>query len=256
MTFSPPPSTDASPSTQLPLWPEIPADRAWRVRISERARQMSIRVYTGGQVEIVVPRWARGRAVEQFVRRHQRWVERKIAQSRARAPALLERIPSSIDLASAGERWRVLTRAEPGAVRLRRMDCGTIELSGDCSDAAELQRVLQSWLIERAREVLVPWLQGLAAQTGLEFKRTQIRRQRSRWGSCSVRGTVSLNCCLLFQRPEVVRYLLLHELCHTQHMNHSRRFWQLVAAFEPNHRALDRELLDGWQNVPAWVFGT
>jgi hypothetical protein len=67
---------------------------------------------------------------------------------------------------------------------------------------------------------------------------------------------VSLNCCLVFQPPEVVRYLLLHELCHTRHMNHSRRFWQLVARFEPNHRTLDRELLGGWQNVPAWVFGT
>ena len=71
-----------------------------------------------------------------------------------------------------------------------------------------------------------------------------------------MRGTVSLNCCLMFQRPDVVRYLLLHELCHTRHMNHSLRFWQLVERFEPAHRALDRELLRGWQNVPAWVFGT
>src|SRR6185295_356210 len=256
MTLSPRSSVDSSAASQLPLWPAAPADGVWRVRISERARHMSIRVHTSGQVEIVVPRWARGRAVEQFVRRHRRWIERKIAQLSARAPALLARLPGSIELAATGERWGVQTRAASGAARLRTMECSTIELSGDCSSVAELQRVLQSWLIERAREALVPWLQRLSAQTGLGFIRTQIRRQRSRWGSCSVRGTVSLNGCLLFQRPEVVRYLLLHELCHTRHMNHSRRFWELVATFEPNHRALDRELLDGWQNVPAWVFGT
>ncbi len=254
MTLSPPAAREAA-SSQLSLWPSL-ADGAWRVRISERARHMSIRVHTGGQVEIVVPRWARGRTVEQFVRRHRGWIERKIGQLSARAPALLDRVPGTIEVAATGEHWRVQMTPGRGPVRLRTVDCSTIELSGDCSSVAELQRILRSWLIGHARRVLVPWLGRLAAQTGMQFKRTQIRRQRSRWGSCSVRGTVSLNCCLLFQRPEVVRYLLLHELSHTRHMNHSRRFWQLVATFEPNHRALDRELLDGWQNVPAWVFGT
>jgi predicted metal-dependent hydrolase len=60
--------------------------------------------------------------------------------------------------------------------------------------------------------------------------------------------------CLMFQRPEVVRYLMVHELCHRRHMNHSERYWRLVESFEPHWRALDRELLKGWRHVPAWVF--
>jgi predicted metal-dependent hydrolase len=255
MTLSPLRTTDAT-SPQLSLWPTGPADGGWRVRISERARHLSVRVHTGGQVEIVVPRWVRGRTVEQFVHRHRRWIERKVAELGARAPKLLEPVPSSIELAATGERWLVQMTAGQGAARVTMMKSGTIELKGDGSSIDEQQRALRSWLGERSREVLIPWLESLATEVGLAFKRTQIRRQRSRWGSCSVRGTVSLNCCLLFQRPQVVRYLLLHELCHTRHMNHSRRFWQLVSSFEPDYRALDRELLDGWQNVPAWVFGT
>jgi predicted metal-dependent hydrolase len=61
--------------------------------------------------------------------------------------------------------------------------------------------------------------------------------------------------CLLFLEPSVVRYLMIHELCHTAHMNHSRRFWDLVARHEPQYRSLDRTLLCGWQRVPWWMFG-
>jgi predicted metal-dependent hydrolase len=89
---------------------------------------------------------------------------------------------------------------------------------------------------------------------GVEPGRLQIRCQRTRWGSCSRRGTISLNVCLLFQTPEVLRYLMIHELAHLRHMNHSARFWSDVARHEPDWRALDRELLQGWRRVPSWMF--
>jgi predicted metal-dependent hydrolase len=247
-------SFEAQP--QLSLWPADAEEHAWRVRISERARRLSIRVHAGGRVEIVAPRWARAGAVERFVRRHRLWVERKVAELSARSPALRDPLPQSIEFGATGERVHVDARFTSGRVQLQELSADHLEISGDLSRINDAQRLLQAWLIERSRKALLPWLQELAGSTGLQFGRVQVRRQKSRWGSCSVRGTVSLNCCLMFQRREVVRYLLLHELCHTRHMNHSRHFWQLVERYEPAHRGLDRELLGGWQNVPAWVFGT
>jgi len=84
--------------------------------------------------------------------------------------------------------------------------------------------------------------------------RLQVRCQRARWGSCSRRATISLNACLLFQRPEVLRYLLVHELSHLRHMNHSERFWAVVARYQPDWQVLDRELTQGWRRVPTWMF--
>ena len=91
-------------------------------------------------------------------------------------------------------------------------------------------------------------------EAGLDLRVLLLRRQRTRWGSCSSAGTISLNVCLMFQQPAVVRYLMIHELCHRRHMNHSKRFWSLVAALEPDWKPLDVELLQGWRHVPAWVF--
>ena len=92
----------------------------------------------------------------------------------------------------------------------------------------KLRAALRAWLMRAAHDRLAPRVAALAAATGVSYGQVSIRRQRSRWGSCSARGTISLNCCLLFQRPEVVDYLIVHELMHVKHMNHSARFWQAV----------------------------
>jgi predicted metal-dependent hydrolase len=139
-------------------------------------------------------------------------------------------------------------------VRLRPIGKALLALDGDVSDDRAVRQALRHWLTERATEVLAPILKEYAGQMGFDFERVLIRRQRSRWGSCSTRGTISLNCCLMFQRPQIVRYLMVHELSHTLHMNHSRRFWQTVGNHCPDYHRLDRELLDGWRRVPSWVF--
>ena len=117
-----------------------------------------------------------------------------------------------------------------------------------------LRKALRAWLLRAARERLEPRVAALSAATGIEYSRVSIRRQRSRWGSCSVTATISLNACLLFQRPEVVDYLVIHELTHVKHMNHSARFWTAVEKHCPDWRRLDRELVQGWRSVPRWVF--
>ena len=228
-----------------------PAD-AWRVRTSERARRLAVRVLPGGLVEIVVPRGTRPRVIEQFVTRHRPWIDRKLAQYRPLDRACADGLPERIRFAANGESFDVQYADAPGALRLI-VDGRTIRMSGELARTVLMRHALQRFAMRQAHSILSPWLAKLAVATGLPYERLQVRRQRTRWGSCSRNGTISLNVCLLFQPPDVVNYLLVHELAHTRHMNHSARFWELVGRIEPRWRELDAELTHGWREVPAWV---
>ena len=163
--------------------------------------------------------------------------------------------PDEALVGTVNEDWAIELAGGSDRLQLTRTGPAVLTLAGDVHNGHGVRLLLRHWLTERAREVLTPQLSRVADELGFSYERILIRRQRTRWGSCSNRGTISLNCCLLFQRAAVVRYLLIHELVHTQHMNHSRRFWQRVERHCPDYQLLDRELLDGWRRVPAWVFG-
>jgi predicted metal-dependent hydrolase len=229
-------------------------DGAWRVRASERARRLAVRVLPGGLVEIVVPRGTRPRAVEQFVARHRRWIERTLDQYRPRDAAAPHLLPDLLHFAATGRSYALRYAGGTGAPRLVAGE-DSLTIAGAADRTLLLRHALQRFTMREAHAALGPWLAQLAEATGLGFGRMQIRRQRTRWGSCSPSGTISLNACLMFQPAAVVNYLLVHELAHTRHMNHSRRFWRLVEQFEPDWRELDAALTRGWREVPAWALG-
>lgn len=222
------------------------------IRVSRRARRLAVRVYPDARVEVVVPPRARPREVESFLAAQREWIEAKRAQALRNRPAPEVFPPVRLSLGLTGEDLRLHLAGGTGRLRVVEQD-GLLRISGAFTPAA-LKAALRRWLLAAARVRLEPRLKALAASTGVDYERLSIRRQRSRWGSCSVRGTISLNACLVFQRPEVVDYLIVHELVHVQHMNHSKRFWQAVERHCADWRALDRELLQGWRRVPRWIF--
>lgn len=245
-------SFDGSP-LQMQLWAPSDPTPGWNVRISRRARRLSMRVFPGGRIEVIVPPGTGLPAIERFVSRHREWAERRAREFALLKPADGRRRPDRIELPLSGQHW---TLDYEISRRAAVVDLGERRLRVRAPDdaARTVAPVLLRWLAGIAAHELRLRLDGTARETGIDYTRMHLRRQRTRWGSCSATGTISLNMCLMFQRPAVVRYLLVHELCHRRQLNHSPRFWALVESFEPQWRTLDAELLRGWQNVPAWVF--
>lgn len=243
-----------APSPQLTLQLSDDGANGWVVRESSRARRLSVKVFRTGKVEVIVPRRMPAKVVSRFVEAHRAWIEQKRADALRNAVPPQPFPPARIELGSCSESWRIHLAGGAGRPRLREIAPGVLGIRGDACDSRLTKDALRKWLMKRASQELAPALESVSRETGLKYSKVVIRRQRSRWGSCSTRGTISLNCCLLFQRPQVVRYLLTHELAHTQHMNHSKRFWQCVARHCPQFEKLDAELMAGWRHVPAWVF--
>jgi predicted metal-dependent hydrolase len=240
-------------SPQLQLFDSRSAADSWTVRVSGRARRLSVRVYPGGRVEVVVPPGASPAAVEKFIGTHRQWIHRRV-EDLSTAEAVDASRPMSIKLPAIGRHYAVEYEHAGDSGRVRVVGDNMLLVSGPLHNDRATAGLLRGWLAELAHEQLGAQLAKVAQEGGFRYRRTQVRRQRTRWGSCSASGTISLNVCLLFLRPQVVRYLLVHELCHTRHMNHSAKFWGLVESYEPDYRALDQELLRGWQSVPGWMF--
>ncbi len=242
---------------QLSLFPEHDepgSEPGFDVRESARARRLSIKVYPRGRVEVVVPRRTRPQEVESFVKENSEWIRRARQSFAAKHPPEPFALPESIELRGLGRVVSVRYEPRNGAKSVRfRSVGGQVILAGQISNEKLCVNALRRWLGSVARKELEPMLQALSELTRMRFNKLQIRAQRSCWGSRSGSGTISLNLCLLFLEPQLLRYLMVHELCHGRHMNHSRSFWRLVAKFEPNYRKLDRDLTECWNRVPGWL---
>ena len=238
------------PGEQLALFD---SEEAVVVRRSARARRLGLRVFPHGVVEVVAPLRAGNSSIEQFLRSNAGWIEKTRGSFQALQGDFALAPPGEIRLAALDELWRVEYSSGMGPLEAFPQPGGGRLLVPGPVDARQRRKRLREWLMGRARDTLLPWLAAVGAEAGLHYTNATVRRQRSRWGSCSVRRSVSLNCALLFLEPDLVRYIFLHELAHTRHMNHSRAFWRLVATLEPEFALREKQLRDAWSSVPAWV---
>jgi predicted metal-dependent hydrolase len=191
-----------------------------------RARRYLLRLRPDGTARVTIPRNGSIRAARDFASRNVRWLEQQFQRLAAR-PTIPDTWNLGTEILFRGE-W---VRIEPDAD-------GSIRFSTErmnVSDAhADLRPAIQKHLRALASKELPPRIMELAALHGVNVSRVTVRNQKSRWGSCSRRGTISLNWRLI-QTPGFVRDYILHELAHRRQMNHSEKFWQEVERLFPNY---------------------
>jgi predicted metal-dependent hydrolase len=223
------------------------------VRESRRARYLTLRLLPPHTLELVVPRGTRATEVSAFVHEHRQWIADARRELEKCRPLRSERLPSRVELRAIGTSFDVLYRHDPRGAERCRTRGSVLEVSTREANRRGADAALRGWLLDEADYHLAPWLLRESQSIGHRPTNVQVRLQRTRWGSCSNSGTISLNAALLFLEPPLVRYLFVHELCHLIALNHSRKFWSAVARHEPDYDALDRRLTAAWSEIPLWA---
>ena len=226
----------------------------YTIRESARAKRLNLKLSPQGKLEVVIPIGFDRRQIPDIIKTHERWIERtriKLIDQ----PTLQsgESIPKTIQFLATTENWTIeYTPANVVSIRISELP-ETIILWGNTTNEALCRKALRSWLTKRAEIFLGPWLRSLSKDCNLPFNQISVRGQKTRWGSCSSDRNISLNYKLLFLPPQVARYVLIHELCHTVHMNHSKEFWQLVQKNDPLYKQWDHDLKNVNQYIPQWL---
>jgi predicted metal-dependent hydrolase len=198
----------------------------YAVRRSDRARRVRVTVDAVRGVEVVLPRRAPAVAADDAVAELGPWIRRRLAE--------LEAVRSVV--AARGDTVPYLGTAlrlvpQPGRTRAHRRGDELLVPAGD-----EREPALERWYRRAARSEITPRLDRACEQAGLSYTRLTIRAQRTRWASCSRSGAMSFNWRLLLAPPEVLDYVVWHEVCHLQVLDHSPRFWALLARWCPDYR--------------------
>lgn len=210
-------------------------------RVSARANNIRIEVRPDGNVLLVIPKRVPRATAHAFLKSREDWIRQKLAELKTRA----SRLPTKRAM-----RWdgtdTISLRGRETAVRvvLTRMARPALRIGDDiqlyCStqDLARPEKLvsaLRAGMAKLARHDAKLLLDAESARLGVRYEGPRIADQKSLWGSCTPDGLISLNWRLVMAPPEALRYVVIHELCHRRHLDHSPRFWRLVEKQMEDH---------------------
>lgn len=201
-------------------------DITYSIRRSERARRVRVTVEAGRGVEVVLPRRAAEREAAAAVRELRPWIERRVAD--------LEKAQATVAARGGAVPYLgglLQTHSEPGRTRVHRRGEGLLT-----PPSPERLPALERWYRRAARREIAARLDRCCTIAGTPYSGLTIRGQRTRWASCSRTGAMSFNWRLLLAPEPVLNYVVWHEVCHLEVMDHSPRFWSLLARRCPDYR--------------------
>jgi predicted metal-dependent hydrolase len=159
--------------------------------------------HADGKLEVVVPPSTPVRSIDRLLIENHTWIERQ------------------------------MQRVRPYTLGLQRDD--VVWLHGEALPVPRVRSVA-GWYRGRARAAVETITRRESGRLDVDYTRLAVRDQRTRWGSCSSRGTLSFNWRLVLAPVEILEYVVVHELCHLREHNHSRAFWSLVDSARPSFR--------------------
>ena len=214
----------------------------YRLKQSQRTRGIRLEIRSETGLTVVVPRKYTRQEVQDILRQKTRWILKHLPDGKPVQMPLFTQEPGQ------GDRLSLMGRPIEIVVNTGNSRASSAVLHGNKllistgSRNGTIPTILEKWYRQQAAIIFRQKADGFKEVMGLHYKNIFIRGQKTRWGSCSPAGNLTLNWKLLMAPEDIVDYVVIHELAHLKHMNHSKKFWDLVGRYCP-----------GWARYRKWL---
>ena len=215
-----------------------------------RTKRKTVALQISDRAEVVVraPRWVSVNYIVSFVSKHADWIERRkkdINKKQARTKKFVD----GEEFLFLGKKY-VLSRTHQERSLMSSqsvvLEGGVLYLPESIDDPRGL---LEKWYKKKAKEYITRRVEKLARENNFEYNNVRTTSAKTRWGSCSGKKNLSFSWRLILAPKEAVDYVIIHELVHLRHMNHSKSFWQQVEQLCPAYKEYKRWLSDNAENL-------
>jgi predicted metal-dependent hydrolase len=199
--------------------------------IRSKRRTLALVVQPDGSLIVRAPLRTPQKTIEEFIENHAEWIEKKRAEA-------LASLPSSPRQYAPGETFMFLGNEYPLEIVKGQKKPLFLEKNFKLAESAQTDArlVFERWYRAEAGHILAERVSLYASQYGFQYKKIGITSARTRWGSCSANGSLNFSWRLVMAPLEVIDYVVVHELAHTVHHNHSKRFWRKVEKIFPDYQ--------------------
>lgn len=211
-----------------------------------RSKRIYLRV-RNQQIIVTTSRTLSSNRLKEVLGEHEQWLHQQYIQQASNFS-----FPHEINLPASQENFTVGYEQHAGKLKLLPPVGNHLIFYGDLQYEKCIS-ILKEFIKNKATQYFLPKLKHFSQIMALPYQAASIRGQRTRWGSCSSQGIICLNYKLLFFPEEIADYVIIHELSHLKHLDHSVAFWNLVRTYAPNYQAYRQELTAASKYVPRWI---
>lgn len=207
----------------------------YTLKRTSRSRSIRIGINSQGEVVVSAPKFVSIKEIEHFIEKSSDWIIKTQAKTNTKTKTNTE--TSVLVFGKEYQKKKIYASDKPIGIFIQGRDifCNTLEPFTEEKWGTKEIKQFDRFLKNAAENYLLPRTHTLAKKMSITFNRITLREQKSRWGSCSSQGNLNFNWRLVHFSPEIIDYVIIHELAHRTHMNHSQEFWNLVATFDPEH---------------------
>lgn len=223
----------------------------YTIKRHPQARHVKLKASIRHGLQLIVPLNFNIRHIPAILQQNQTWIETQFSRLQAQqAPDIL---PTEILLRAIGQTWKIEYVQSNSKLQIITRPQHEIVLLGKIKQQSQCKKLLLHWVKAAANMHLSEQLKLASQKTALSYKKLTLRNQQTRWGSCTQDKSISLNYQLIFFPPELAQHIIIHELCHTVYLDHSEKFWQLVAKFDPEWQQHRQSMRKARQYIPYWI---